>query len=135
MRKFWACLTTLCVLGMMAGCSVEKINADKLRDLEFTVVKKEEVPEELKVVIEREKKEPFKFSYADQGYLYIARGYGAKETSGYSIEVKECYEAENAVYIQTNLLGPARKEVIVEKTTYPYAVVKLEMIEKTVMFK
>ena len=74
-------------------------------------------------------------TYADNGSLYIAVGYGEQPTSGYSIEVKELYETENAIYIHTNLIGPAKDEKIVERKTYPYIVVKLEFVDKNVVFE
>ena len=74
-------------------------------------------------------------SYADQGELYLAVGYGTRPTSGYSIKVKALYETENAVYIQTELLGPSKEEKITEKQTYPYVVVKMEWIDKNIIFE
>ena len=77
----------------------------------------------------------FKLTYADQGALYVAEGYGEQSTSGYSIEVKDCYETENAVYVRTNLMGPAKDEQIVETETYPYIVIKMEFIDKNIVFE
>ena len=65
-----------------------------------------------KMIAER-KEEGFQLS-ADQGELYLAVGYGTRPTSGYSIKVKALYETENAVYIQTELLGPSKEEKITE---------------------
>ena len=62
-------------------------------------------------------------------------GYGTRPTSGYSIKVKALYETENAVYIQTELLGPSKEEKITEKQTYPYVVVKMEWIDKNIVFE
>ena len=65
----------------------------------------------------------------------ITVGYGTRPTSGYSIKVKALYETENAVYIQTELLGPSKEEKITEKQTYPYVVVKMEWIDKNIIFE
>ena len=67
---------------------------------------KDAAPEELKLLIEENKAASFRLTYADQGALYIAEGYGAQLTTGYSVEVSGLYETEDAVYIHTNLLGP-----------------------------
>ena len=67
--------------------------------------------------------------------LNIAEGYGKQETSGYSIEVAEIYETENAIYVQTDLIGPSNDEKIVERPTYPYIVLKTESIDKNVVFR
>lgn len=135
MRKSILCILLICILSLLSACSAEKTNLEKLRDIEFTVLGEEDAPEELRAKIEEKKQARMRVTYADKGYLYIAVGYGLQETSGYSIEVKECYETPNAIYIHTNLLGPEKDEKIVETKTYPSAVVKMEFIDKNVVFK
>lgn len=134
MKKYMPFLLILCFL-VFTGCSVKKTNTEKIRDIEFTVVEEESIPTELKSEIEEKKTEPFRMTYTDGGYLYIAKGYGTRETSGYSVEADECYETANAIYIHTNLLGPSNEEKTVEAKTYPYVVVKMENIDKNVVFK
>ena len=119
---------------MLSGCISRPQKTEKLRDLDFTVMDKEKVPNELKTAILENRDLPFKLTYADQGYLYIAEGYGPQLKSGYSVEVTGLYETENAIYIHTNLLGPEKGEKTEEVTTYPYVVVKLEYIDKNVFF-
>ena len=118
----------------LSACSVDTIKDGKIKDLEYTVVAADEVPEELMAQIEEEKKEPMKITFSDKGYLYIVHSYGIQETSGYSIEVKELYETENAICIETELLGPKKTEEIIETETYPFVVVKIEENEKYVVF-
>lgn len=118
----------------LTACSVESIKEEKIKDLEYTVVAEDEVPEELMTQIEEEKEEPMKITFSDKGYLYIVHSYGVQETSGYSIEVKELYETENAICIETELLGPRKTEKIIETETYPFVVVKIEENEKYVVF-
>lgn len=119
---------------MLAGCISRPQKTEKLRDLEFTVIDKERVPNELKQAILENRELPFKLTYSDQGYLFIAEGYGPQPKSGYSVEVTELYETENAVYIHTNLLGPEKGEKTKDVTTYPYVVVRMEYIEKNIVF-
>lgn len=135
MKKIVTVILCICLITLLVGCSVEKMSLKKLRDIDFTVVDEEQIPKELKDMIEEKEEEIFKTSFGDQGSLYIAVGYGKQATSGYSIEVKELYETENAIYIHTNLIGPTREEKIVERDTYPYIVVKLEYIDKNVVFQ
>lgn len=118
----------------LTGCISRPQKTEKLRDLEFTVMDKEKVPDELKAAVQENRDMPFKLTYADQGYLYIAEGYGPQKKSGYSVEVTGLYETENAVYIHTNLLGPEKGEKTQDVVTYPYVVVKLEYIDKNVVF-
>lgn len=135
MKKIILAIICVSLLGVVAGCSTEKLSTEKLRDIEFTVVDEDDIPEELEEKIDDQDEKPFKLTYADNGSLYIAVGYGEQPTSGYSIEVKELYETENTIYIHTNLIGPAKDEKIVERKTYPYIVVKLEFVDKNVVFE
>lgn len=122
------------IVCLTVGCISRYGGGKKLRDLEFTVVDREEEPEELSAMIGEEKERPFRMIYADQGLLYIAEGYGEQRTTGYSVAVRELYEAEDTVHIRTNLLGPEKGEEIKEITTFPYVVVQLGYIEKEVIF-
>lgn len=119
---------------LFCSCSVQKEDTTKLRDIDFTVVDSAEAPEELLSDIDDKKEKTFKITYADEGYLYIARGYGIKETSGYSVEVESCYESENSICMKTNLLGPPASETVVEGKTYPYVIIKMEYSDKNVVF-
>lgn len=122
------------LLLVLTGCISRPQKTQKLRDLEFTVLNKEEVPEELKEQIVENQHIPFRLTYTDQGKLYIAEGYGAQLKTGYSVEVTELYETENAVYFHTNLLGPEKGEETKDITTFPYVVVMLDEVDKTVIF-
>lgn len=120
---------------VVSGVFGKKGEYGKIRDVEITVLEEEKIPDEFMAQIEEKKSGPFKITYADKDALYIARGYGEQKTSGYSIEVKECYETENAIYIHTNLIGPSKEEKIVEAKTFPYMAVKMEFIDKNVVFE
>lgn len=135
MRRVMAAMLGVCLLAVCPGCSVKKTNTEKVRDVEITVLEEEKIPKELAKQIEKTKTKEFKLTYADKDALYIAVGYGEQKTSGYSIEVKECYETKNAVYIHTNLIGPSKGEKIVEAKTFPYVAVKMEFIDKHVVFE
>ena len=120
---------------LFTACSSQTISTEKLRDIDFTVVDEDDIPEPLEEMIDEREDKPFKLTYADNGVLYIAVGYGEQPTTGYSIQVKELYESENAIYIHTNLIGPAKDEKIIEKETDPYIVIKTEFIDKNVVFQ
>ncbi len=120
---------------LCCGCSVEKESETKIRDLEYSIVKEEDIPEELKNVIESKKQQIFKLSYADNGEMYIAVGYGEQQTGGYSIQVKELYLSDNAVYFDTELQGPKKEEINHEAKSYPYIVIKTEQREESVVFQ
>lgn len=128
-------LLALTLFASLSACTAQKLATDKVRDIEFTVVEEKNIPEELKAMIAEKKHTPLKLTYAEQGELFIAQGYGTQPTSGYSIEVKECFETKNAIYVHTNLIGPTKEEKIVESETYPYIVIKMEFIDKNVVFQ
>jgi len=134
MGKLGRIALVLCLVLFTAGCSTKESSLEKLKDLEFTVVDVEDIPEEMKAQIDENKQKALKTTYSDKGALYICEGYGEQSTSGYSIEVTECYETKNAIYIHTNLLGPDADEEVVEEATYPYIVIKMEYNEKNVVF-
>lgn len=120
---------------LLCGCSITEDSGMKLRDLEFTLVSDERMPEELKALIEERKAEEFKFTYADKESLYICVGYGEQSTGGYSIAVNELYLTDNAIYVDTNLLGPSAKEKENPAVSYPYVVIKTEFLDKNVVFE
>lgn len=117
-----------------AGCISKPLKTEKLRDLTFAVLSKEEIPEELAERIEEKKQEVFRMTYKDAGYLYIVEGYGAQPKTGYSIEVTDVYETENAIYFHSSLLGPEKDEEVEEITTFPYIVVVTQDIGKEAVF-
>lgn len=116
------------------GCKLETVEEKKWKDCSYTVLKAEEVPEELEIMIEEKKKEPFKMSFGEDGYLYVAQGYGTQAGGGYSIVVDHCYETENSLCFGTSLLGP-KEESETEGETYPYIVIKMEYIEKNILYQ
>ncbi len=135
-RNFIAimCMFLLCTF-LMTGCEITQDSGMKLRDLEFTLVGEELLPDELKGLIEERKTEPFKFTYSDKENLYLCIGYGEQSTGGYSIAVNELYLTDNAIYVDTNLLGPSAEEKKNPALSYPYIVIKTEFLDKTVVFE
>ncbi len=126
-----------CILGLslcLAACgSSVSANAQK-EELEFTVVSEERLPGELLEIVESKKESAFKVTYADEGYLYVCVGYGKQDSGGYSVTVNDLYETENAVYVNTNLLGPKAGSTPGNSPSYPYIVLKVEFRDKTVVF-
>lgn len=127
------CLLLLCFI--VSGCGIGSGKTTKLRDLDFTVVSEELLPAELTQLIEERKEEAFQITYSDEDYLYLCAGYGRQETGGYSIAVDELYLSDDAIHINTSLLGPGPEEQKGNSPSYPYIVVKLEYMDKTVEFK
>ena len=130
-RMTMVMIASLC----MCGCAMEGETEAKLRDLEFTVVAEEEQPEALIEVMEQKKTSPFQISYTLGEDLYLAIGYGEQQTGGYSISVDALYETENNIVVDTTLIGPGADENVIQSITYPYIVIKTELVDKDVDFR
>lgn len=92
------------------GCVRQEKKSSEQHELEIKIVTEEEIPEELMSLIEKNKKNPFRLTFADQGKLYLAEGYGEQKTTGYSVEVDRLCETQEAVHIHTGLLGPEKEK-------------------------
>ena len=132
MKRILVLIILACTL---CGCSTTKITTEEKTALDFTVVEKSGIPQELLIIIDEKKTEEFTMSYTLDGYLYIAVGYGTKNTGGYSIQVEELYETKSNLGINTTLLGPKAGEAVNKMATYPYIVVKTEYIDKNIVFE
>ncbi len=120
---------------LLSGCTYLNDEKIKLRDLDFTVLSDEKIPEELKKIIEEKKSAPFQITYTDNENLYICIGYGEQETGGYSIAVEELYLTDSNICVDTSLLGPEASEKSNRVPSYPYIVLRTEFLEETVIFE
>lgn len=139
MRKFVKMLLAAALAASFAaglsGCSVSREDKDKVRDLEFQVAAQGELPQELSKLIAQKVSQPFKLTYTDSQNLYIAVGYGAQPTGGYSISVKELYLTESSIILQTELMGPEKGEDPGTEQSFPYIVLRTELLEEPVVFQ
>ena len=122
------------MLLLLAGCSVVLKSDGERTAVEYELMDIRDVPEDMQKKIEERKEEPFQITYRDMEYLYIAEGYGKKEESGYCIEVTECAQNGDAIYIDAILHGPGGTGSICE-TEYPFYVVRTAYTEKHVIFE
>ena len=130
---FWGIL--IACMFLFSGCTLLSEEKIKLRDLDFTVLSEEKVPEQLLSIIEEKKAKPFQITYTDNANLYICIGYGEQETGGYSIAVNELYLTDSNILVNTSLLGPEPSEKSNNVPSYPYIVIKTEFLEQTVTFE
>lgn len=133
MVSFLLVLATL--LCTLCSCTIGDDKPVKLRDLEFTVISEAVLPDELKSLIEERKTKEFKITYTDNDALYICVGYGEQKSGGYSIAVDDLYLTEESVYINTSLLGPSAADAAGSAASYPYIVIKTELLDKPVTFE
>ena len=98
-----ALLLFACFLG---GCGIGTSETTRLRDLEFTIISEERLPDELKSLIAERQ-----------------------------IAVNDLYLTDNSIYISTSLLGPSPEDRVGTAPSYPFIVVKTEYLDKTVVFE
>ena len=125
---------TVCLCLTLTGCGIKEEKTEKVKDLEYTIVEEQDSPKELQETIEEKKAAEFKLTYETDDMLYVVHGYGEQETGGYSIAVKDFYLTENAVYLDTELIGPAKNEHQSKSPSFPYIVLKTESKNKNVIF-
>ena len=125
-------MAALCLL-LCFFCSCSREEDQAVSELEYTVVPEEELPEELKTIIDEKKTGEFKLTYVDGEYLYIVVGYGKQTTGGYSIQIPRVYLTEDSIVFESQLMGPG--EDARANISYPYAVIKTEKRQEPVIFK
>lgn len=128
-------LAMLAACLLLGGCTMLREEKIKLRDLDFTVLGEEKIPEQLKAIIEEKKTSPFQITYTDNENLYICVGYGEQETGGYSIAVDELYLTDTGIIVSTTLLGPEAGAKENGTPSCPYIVIKTEYLEQNVTFE
>lgn len=131
----WMSGILVCIVLLLPGCSLLSEDRVKLRDLEFVVLSEERIPEELRTVLEGKKQLPFQITYTDDKNLYICEGYGEQKTGGYSIAVEELYLTETQIIVDTCLLGPKEDPGESNTPSYPYLVIRTELVDKPVSFE
>lgn len=119
----------LCTLFLF-GCDVKQEKEEKVRELEYTVVCEDRLPEKLLTEIKEKKSEAFDLTYADGNFMYLARGYGEQQTGGYSIRVSELYLSKKGIVFETELIGPGAGESAPAVISTPYVVIKMEQLEE-----
>ena len=130
-------LVVLLVFGMqIQGCEVKIVGEEeKRREVEFVIVSEECISKEIQTLIETRKEEQIKLTYVDEDNRYIIIGYGRQNTGGYSIYIKDLYATENALYVDTCLLGPKKGSKPKEIPSYPVIVLQISEMGLPVVFK
>lgn len=133
MKRWLYAAVFLMVSVGITGCTVLKIPEQKKQDIKYEIVERERIPKEMNEWIEKHKEKPFQIAFTDQGYWYIAQGYGKKEQTGYEIEMDRCYETGHTIMVHTLLYGPEDGREI-EEVSYPFLVVRTKWKDKMVVF-
>ena len=130
-------LAVFLILGMqMQGCDVKIIPQEQeKREVEFVIVSEECIPETVKSLIESRKEQEMKLTFVDGKDRYLIIGYGKQNTGGYSIYIKDLYATENALYVDTCLMGPAKETKVKEVPSYPVIVLQIWEMGLPVVFE
>lgn len=69
--KYGICALGAMALCLLAGCAKEKDPMEKIKDLEFTVLAEENIPEELKTVIDEKKEMRLRSLIRTMVFVYL----------------------------------------------------------------
>ena len=119
----------------LQGCGMQVLPQEERKEVSFTIISKECIPDSLAKLIEERKEEEMKLTYVDQGKRYIVIGYGRQNSGGYSIYIKDFYKTENALYVDTCLMGPKEKKEAQETASYPVMVLRISEMGLPVDFQ
>lgn len=112
----------------------ERKSPERGKDWDYKVVAVRDCPEDFLKELEEKKVNEFQMTYMDGEYLYIALGYGEQVTGGFSIAVRGLYEMGDKLCFEVELLGPRKDEVVKEKASYPFIIIKTEKTDRKVLF-
>lgn len=138
-----ACFFMLLFFSLVeiSGCNFEEKNGDTVKDktaVDYAVCFEGQLPDELSDIIEERKEKPFKLSYRNNEYLYIAVGYGAHEANNFCVGVKDLFKSSKGIFIGTEIFtDKIIPEEITNKGTfsrYPYVVIRCKEKDLTVFF-
>lgn len=123
-----------CLLAFsFMGCSEEK-ESEKGKDWDYTVVPMADCPADFLSEINKKKMNAFQMTYDDGAYCYLAVGYGEQEKNGFSIKVLGLYEKGESLCLETSLVGPEEDQIVSNKKSTPFIVVKTQRTEKKIEF-
>ena len=125
------------VCAIFTSCGMLSPDPDNTegREAAYTLVPDDEMPAELKKILEKRKEKAFKTTFRDGEDLYIAIGYGKQQTGGYSIQILGIHETQKELVVTTQFLGPSKEETVTQMVSCPYVVVKTGYVEKPVIFQ
>lgn len=132
---FLMCIVCIFLNGCTAALNIDGFHFGKLggrkrgQTVKYEICAEKNIPERLQKILEERKKKPGTFAYKNSRYTYLVVCYGEKSYSGYSIRVEECWKDKEQLYLETQLIGPAAGEEVVETLTYPFLVIRCDRTE------
>ncbi|MBO5489371.1 MAG: protease complex subunit PrcB family protein [Eubacterium sp.] len=136
MFKHHKWLVGLLVIAVcLAGCQKISKTGEESKQLDYTVVPTEDIPELLKKEIDKKKMNKFEITYEEGEFMYLAAGYGQRESFGFDIKVNQLYEQGDYVCLNLTLKGPEEGQVVKKSPSYPFIVIKTKSTAKKVEFQ
>lgn len=81
MKKIGTILCLLLLTFLLEGCRMVKIKEADREPLKYTVVEKQQLPEEAAALIEEKKEKEFQMAYQRGDEMYLIKGYGRDRKS------------------------------------------------------
>ena len=116
-RSMVLLLLIVVLAGSIWGCGRMRQKKEKEHGVEYTVVGEDQIPDEIRKVVDVKKQEEFQMTYQEEDMLYLLQGYGIQSSGGYSIRVEKVSENGGT-----------------EGISCPYLVIKVENRHKKVVF-
>lgn len=127
--KMWMklCVVMVAVLGgLLGGCGESAATGGSAKAMEYSVVQMGELPSEVTEMIGNQGDKVFRMVYKSEGWMYVMRGYGRQELGGYSIRITNVNVSDGNLHVESQLVGPGKKEAKEGRGSNPYFVIKLE---------
>ena len=138
-RRLQIMAAAFLLLLICGGCSAGVVKRGEGRDLEFTVVGRSELPDEVEAVLDEKLGTAFQTACQYGECLYLLCGYPAQEAADYCIQVNRLAATEDAIYFQAELTGPEGSMVSETQEsvnrTAPWIAVKTEYLDLPVIFE
>lgn len=139
MKTKFRIIAAAVVLLICTGCSASVLTQKEGRELEFTVVSRSELPQEVEAVLDEKLGTSFQTACQYGDSLYLLCGYPPQSAGDYSIRVNRLAAAEDAIYFQVELVGPDGSETQEndngKNSSTPWIAVKTEYLDLPVIFE
>ncbi len=135
-KELWYSFLLFIMIFLMVSCG-NKEEGEEKKEITFHVCKETEMRDELKEMIEQRKEKPFQLVYENSVYRYCAAGYGRQERNEYVVAVRDFYETEDMIVLDTVLTGRKGEESwkAGSSEVCPYILIRFGLTGKPVLFK
>ena len=103
-RSMVLLLLIVVLAGSIWGCGRMRQKKEKEHGVEYTVLGEDQIPDEIRKVVDVKKQEEFQMTYQEEDMLYLLQGYGIQSSGGYSIRVEKVSENDTELHVKTKLI-------------------------------